>query len=352
MTYIRDAEDVASVRLRALAFIKKDQGEEDALPLQLMNPDRPDRTVFSSAYAALALSFDESPEAQAIRQKLVRYILQEREWPALWRYWGRKSLIPCDLDDLTLCPFVLEKHGINLPRTDWLLYLHRRREGQFYAWMMHGNVWSWNPMYWLLILRNFTPARLHFRYFGLWKTAGASNPFQYHVISNVHIVQYLGDTPRSAAAINWIMDTVREGREVEHEIYYRDPEFLYLGIGRAYVAGVKRFADIRDVLFARIRERIGADGQIGRNAFTTAAAVAALLHMEYMGPEVHNGISWLCQAQDAEGAWPAAGLDYAAAPPAETCWGSRALTTSVGVEALALYEGKLRSRITPDEVNA
>lgn len=341
MNAIPDNEEVRRARLRALAFIKKDQGAEDALPLQLMNPDRTDRTVFSSAYAALALSFDESPESLAIRHKLVRYIAQEREWPALWRYWGKKSLVPYDLDDSTLCPFVLEKHGINYSRTDWLLYLHRRREGQFYAWMMHGNVWTWNPMYWILILRNFTPARLHFRYFGLWKTSGASNPFQYHVISNVHIVQYLGDTPRSAAAIDWIMDTVRKGREVEHEIYYRDPEFLYLGIGRAYVAGIKRFANIRDVLLLRIRDRIGADGQIGRNAFTTAAAVAAMLHMDYTGPEVDNGMNWLLQAQDDEGAWPAAGLDYAAAPPTETCWGSRSLTTSVGVEALVLYQKRI-----------
>ncbi len=126
MNAIPDNEEVRRARLRALAFIKKDQGAEDALPLQLMNPDRTDRTVFSSAYAALALSFDESPESLAIRHKLVRYIAQEREWPALWRYWGKKSLVPYDLDDSTLCPFVLEKHGINYSRTDWLLYLHRR----------------------------------------------------------------------------------------------------------------------------------------------------------------------------------------------------------------------------------
>ena len=215
--------ELTAARLKALAFIRAEQGDSDHLPIQLFNPNRPDRTTFSSSYAALALSADSGRESLAIRRKLVTFIRSRRDWPGLWRDFGQQSLIPADLDNSALGQIVLTMHGVSCWRTDWLFYLHRHREGMFYAWMMPGNVVTLNPLYWLLALRDLTPARLHFRYFGYWKTSGKSHPRQYHIISNTHIIHYLGDTPKSSAAIDWIVDTVHTGREFERERYYRDP---------------------------------------------------------------------------------------------------------------------------------
>ncbi len=335
--------ELAAVRLKALAFISAELGNSDNLPIQLFNPDRPDRTVFASSYAALALAADPSAESLAIRRKLVAFIRSEREWPGLWRYWGKRSLIPCDLDDSSLGQIVLTAHGVRCWRTDWLLYLHRCREGMFHAWMMPGNVATLNPFYWLIALRDLTPARLHFRFFGLWKTAGKSHLYQYHVISNAHIVHYLGDTPRSAAAIDWIIDTMRSGREFEREIYYRDPEFLYLAIGRAFSGGIARFGPLVDVVERRVGERASATACVGESAFTTAAACAALLHLGRCGKVVKAAMNWLVSAQAEDGGWPAAPLDHDGPPPSRTYWGSRALTTAVVVEAIALYESWRRS---------
>ena len=330
--------ELTAARLKALAFIRAEQGDSDHLPIQLFNPNRPDRTTFSSSYAALALSADSGRESLAIRRKLVTFIRSRRDWPGLWRDFGQQSLIPADLDNSALGQIVLTMHGVSCWRTDWLFYLHRHREGMFYAWMMPGNVVTLNPLYWLLALRDLTPARLHFRYFGYWKTSGKSHPRQYHIISNTHIIHYLGDTPKSSAAIDWIVDTVNTGREFEREIYYRDPEFFYLAIGRAYKAGITRFGQLGDIIERRIAERSSAEGCIGQSAFSTAAACAALLHLGRCGNVVKIAISWLTSTQEEDGGWPAAGLYYDGPPPSNMYWGSRALTTAVVVEALALFE--------------
>jgi hypothetical protein len=334
----QDGSDLSQARLRGLAFFQAEQGDADHCPIQLFHPERPDRTVFASSYAALALSVDPSPQSVEIRRKLVRFIRSQKEWPGLWRYWGRGALVPCDLDDCSLGQIVLRLHGESCLPIDWLLALHQRPEGMFLAWMIPGNVSTWNPGYWLLCLREFTPRRLHFRHFGLWKTAGKSHAQQYHVISNTHIVHYLGDTPQSARAIEWIIDTVQRGREFDRELYYRDPEFLYLGMGRAFRAGLTRFGALAEVIEQRLAKRTTPEGRIGESAFTTAAACAALLHLGRRSPLVDAGVRWLVSTQAKDGGWPGSPLDYDGPPPSITGWGSRALTTAVVVEALALQE--------------
>ena len=341
---------LAEAKSRALAFFRAEQGDQDYCPIQLFHPDRPTRTVFSTSYAALALSADPSPESVAIRKRLVAFLQSQREWPGLWRYWGLQSLVPCDLDDCSLGQIVLRLHQVPCLRIDWLVALHRLPAGMFLAWMMPGNVWTLNPLYWLLCLRELTPKRLYFRFWGPWKQAGKSHLRQYHVISNAHIVHNLGETPVSAPAIDWIVDTVRQGVEFEREIYYRDPEFLYLAIGRAFTGGITRFGSLAGLIAERIERRATAAGQVGASAFTTAAACAALLHLGICGPLVERGIGWLLSQQAADGGWPGSPLDYDGPPPSITGWGSRALTTAVVVEALALYESGRRDMSAPAPV--
>lgn len=229
-------------------------------------------------------------------------------------------------------------HGVPCWRTDWLFYLHRRRDGIFYAWMIPGNIATLNPFYWLLCLRDLTPARLHFRFFGLYGTNGAAHPRQFHLFSNTHIVHYLGDTPKSAPAIDWIIDTVITEKEFEREFWYRDPEILYLAIARAYSAGIARFGPLAEKVAQRIAERCFEDGRIGETTLSTAAACSALLHLGRCGEIVEAAMTWLLSTQAEDGGWPAARMDFAAAPPVQTYWGSRALTTALVVEALALFE--------------
>ncbi len=341
---------LAEAKSRALAFFRAEQGDHDHCPIQLFHPDRPTRTVFSTSYAALALSADPSPESVAIRRRLVTFLQSQREWPGLWRNWGPKSLVPCDLDDCSLGQIVLRLHGVACRRIDWLVALHRLPEGMFLAWLMPGNVRTLHPLYWLLALRECTPRRLHFRFLGYWKQSGKSHQRQYHVISNAHIVHYLGETPVSARAIDWIIDTVVQGRELEREIYFRDPEFLYLAIGRAHHAGITRFGPLAGLIAERIKLRATTEGRLGESAFTTAAACAALLHLGVCGPLVERGIGWLLSQQAADGGWPGSPLEYDGPPPSIRGWGSRALTTAVVVEALALHESGRRDMSAPGPV--
>lgn len=69
----------AAARIRALAFFRTAQGDQDHCPIQLFHPERPDRTVFATSYAALALSADPSPESVAIRRRLVAFLRSQRE---------------------------------------------------------------------------------------------------------------------------------------------------------------------------------------------------------------------------------------------------------------------------------
>lgn len=338
-----DKATLQSARSRALSFIKAEQGDHLALPIRLFNPDRPDRTVFSSAYAAMALSVDECAESLAIRRRLIQHLVAERERFGTWRYWGKRSPIPCDLDDCSLCSSVLRLHGVASPSIEWLLKLHRLPGGMFLAWFMPGNVFTLHPLYWLAALPNLTPRRLWFRFMGPWRQTAKSHRRQFHVISNAHILLYLGDTEATSAAVDWVIQSVIAGEEDLREIYYRDPEFLYLAIGRAFRCGLSRFQSLGPLIACQARQRTDAAGMIGSSAFTTAAAVASLLHLHSADPSIHKNVAWLLANQNPDGSWPASPLDYDGAPPSTTGWGSRSLTSSVAIEALALYEKYLES---------
>lgn len=347
MKQLREPRIIQESRQAALAYITAQIGADTALPIRVINPDRPDRTIFSSAYAALSLSVDQSEASLMIRGRLIRHLLAEREWFGTWRYWGKRSPIPCDLDDCSLSSTVLRIHGVATPDIGWLLALHRLPGGMFHAWLMPGNISTLSFRYWLAAARNLTPKRVAFRFFGPWQSSGKSHRLQYHPISNAHIIGYLGESPVTAAAIDWIIEIISSGMEEQREIYYRDREFLYLALGRAYSNGVKRFACVSPVILERVKERVDHYGSIGQSAFVTAAAIAALLHLGVEDDCVGLGVAWLIDQQSADGSWPAQQLDYDGAPPSVTGWGSCCLTTSVVVEALAQYESRLSGGAKP-----
>lgn len=109
-------------------------------PQELAGARRPTRNVFATSCAAQLLSAAQSPELVDIGYRLVAFLRSQRAWPGLWRYWGRKSLVPYDLDDSSLGQIVLRLHGVVRRRIDWLLALNRLPDGKFLAWMMPGNI--------------------------------------------------------------------------------------------------------------------------------------------------------------------------------------------------------------------
>lgn len=327
-----DKTILQSARSRALSFIKAEQGDDVALPIRVFNPDRSDRKVFFSAYAAMALSVEESAESLAIRRRLIQHLVAEREWFGTWRSWGKRHPVPCDLDVCSLCSSVLRLHGVASPSIEWLLKLHRLPGGMFLAWFMPGNVFTLHPLYWLAVLPSLTPRRLWFRFMGHWQ--GNCHRSHFNIVSNIHIQHYLGETRATSTAVDWMIRSVIAGEE---DLYFRSMEVLYLSIGRARRAGLDRFQSLAALIAHRVRQRTDAEGMVGGSALSTAAAVAALLYLGSTDPVIHQSVTWLLASQNADGSWPASPLYYAL-PTSTTGWGSRSLTSSVVIEALALYE--------------
>jgi len=327
---------------RARRFLVSAQRATGELPVERTAYDdsgkersvEPDSSPFLTAFAVLGLCADDSREAHEVRARAVTFVESQREWPGVWRFWGRGMTVsvPPDLDTTSVCQTLLAREGRASRSIAWLYRRSRDRTGRFRTWLTPGNIRTLHPVYWLLMLRELHPSRLIL----VWRTTSAHRRDR-DVVVNANVVTFLGDGATTDGAIRWIIETVQSGEEETRDKWYHDREVLYLAIGRAYAGGVRRFDLVSDLISRRVAERTSPEGDIAGSALRTAMGAAAMLHLGLPRTTVERAIAWLVDAQDADGGWPSAPLHYGG-PGRARSWGARAVTTALVVEAIALYE--------------
>jgi hypothetical protein len=332
-----DRDDVRMALVRGLAFLEKaqlDSGEfrvVTSLRRDMAGDCDPDPSIFPTALVAHCLSF--TPEANAMRDRALAFLLAQRDRHGLWRHWTKDHpffcQLPPDMDDTCCVSAALAATGSTEIADPVLLQANRDAEGMFLTWIMPRARWTGHPH-----MRVTLPQLRHLvtLWFFFKKTSAAPGDVDAGV--NANCLHYLGDFPGYERVVARLVDILRRDGETDADKWYENPFVLWYFFARALG---ERSAEARDLLLAKL------DAAAPVSALEFALSIAAL---RYCGTTPPGGlIDGLLAGQSADGSWPRAPVYFggrerrrdgslAPAHPDTPHWGSEELTTGFCIEAL------------------
>lgn len=329
-------QEQVALGLEALVRLQLPTGEipSFASPLDQGEPVWvPDQLNFITALAATALADVDHPHARGIVDRAVRFLLEEREGPGLWRYWSRSSpqvdFTPPDADDTACCSLAVHTRGHATPGNVAILEATRAEDGRFHTWLLPppGRL---GPRTWWALRDERRKATVAMRA-ELWATTEAE-PFDIDAVVNANVCRYLGPSPLTGPAADWVASVVREGTS-SGDRWHRSRFALWAAAADGGRRKIPQLAELGPVITGHIADAAGADGSVG-TSYETGLALAALVSCD--GPQdlrahVARG---LAARQGADGTWPR-DICYHGGPREVFAWASEALTTAVAVGALA-----------------
>jgi hypothetical protein len=161
---------------------------------------------------------------------------------------------------------------------------------------------------------------------------------------NANAVWYLGERPETAAAIRWLCRVAEDRTERENQVFYPEPMHFAYAVSRAAAEGVTTLRTVGAALVRRVEESAPAGEWTGSDLGAAQALCTLVRSGARAHPLVDALASHLVGAQSADGSWFAAPAwsarlsDVVRGIPdqPQLHWGSRAMTTAVALEALAL----------------
>ena len=260
---------------------------------------------FSAALGVMALAVCDDPRAEAIRRRTRAFVVGAMAFPGRWRYWRH---LPCDLDSLSVCSLAVAEH----------------------PWVLFG-----------MNLRMLAAARDERGRFLTWAQApppGFANAAD--GVVNANALAYLATHGRHAPgerAAAWLVDVVEKDAAEAASHFYPSPIDLYAAMARARQHGVPAFAPADGLLARRTLALRRADGSYG-DALRTARALTALAVLDALPKEdaLARSVTWLLDAQRADGGWPSCVQWRGPPPPQPPTQGFRCdpLDAACCVEAL------------------
>jgi len=244
-----------------------------------------------------------------IARKATNYLLNEKEGEGFWRFFGKETYLPLDLDSTCCALSALFVHNIEL---DYLtiakdLLNYRNKENIFYTWILD------------CCLSNLDRVQ--------------KNDFDWVVNANVLFFFSLIKMP-----IPETEDFIRKiviGKTFDSgSIYYYSPYSFIYCLSRAHEdGGAFNLRPISTDITKYLVDKENFKGRWG-NTLENAMATISLINYRYKGNILDGAINNLLQVQRTDGGWPncafftsMSGLFY----------GSRELTTAISIEALYKY---------------
>ena len=279
------------------------------------------RTPFTASQVLHSLTVVDGRElARGIRRRAEAYLLFHREAPGVWRYYGKDDAyyaevaarfqhpkLPPDVDDTAQAWAALSEQGHRMtPEAIAALRATRTADGLFATWIARPEDVSW-------MAARERDADLVVNLNALFALARAGQPL--------------------AEVCDAVVAATRRGPARDGTVWYRGPLVYAYALTRAYADGpagclAGAAADVRRDVLARQRP----DGSFGDD-LETAAGTLALLNTGGTGPEAERGIQALLARQAADGGWAMAELYRGGI----FRYGSRELTTAIGLEAVGKY---------------
>lgn len=279
--------------------------------------------IFDTAFILHTLNLVDDEHTKEIvnemRTKAVDFLLDNKEPHGVWRFYGKNSTIPPDIDCTSLAFASLVESGVNISNEslDYMLN-YRTPEGVFYVWI--------DPDEWPKV----DPC----------VNANALYAYSLREKTQNGVIGYLNDIAENASFLNG-------------SAYYPSPYvFTYL-FTKAYSDGkVNELKPSLSKIKEYLLETQNPDGGWG-NDLNTALATTSLINLGFKGEHLERAIGHILINQDKNGSWDIYGLYIAPGDSLNPIiyFGSRELTTSFSLEALIKYKNNIlkKDNIIEDE---
>lgn len=316
--YCLPHRDVDTAIGKAISFLKESQLPSGEFQTYVsLSHDMADKIylpqVFSSAIVLHSLSFVESDsEINEMRNKTAVYILANKEEPGVWRFYGKYSSMPPDLDDTSVAFASLKETGISVEESGLEYALnYRNQEGLFYTWMNEEKWMNESDPFYLLYKNN-----------------------DIDPVVNANMLYGLSLAGEQAPEVSDYLNSYIENNSfTEATMYYHIPYIQLYTFSRAYADGHAKDLElsmpvIRNYLLNTQRP----DGSWG-NEINTSMAAISLMNSGYKGKALDRAITYILNTQRSDGSWPEIGVQSLT-----FYYGSEEFTTAFSLEALSKYD--------------
>ncbi|MCB2377811.1 hypothetical protein LGH70_09475 [Hymenobacter sp. BT635] len=298
-----------------------------------------DSSVFpSSLIAHSLLHLPEVPLVDEIVTRAAEFLRGQMNRGGVWNHFTNyhrlRYLCPLDIDDTSCVSALLRARGIAcpVPTNIPLILANRNDEGLFYSWFLLRFRFVKNRTFWRITLPELLrPVQSLLFWYGVEASRNDIDG-----VVNANALFYLGDIPETQPVIDFLLRIIRENKEADCDLWYRDPFFVYYFFTRNYYVGITKLEPLRQPIIDRILAQAKPDGRLGETLADTAWAVCSLLNLRAAPPELEAAVRYILQAQFAHGSWPR-WLLYYGGPKLLLGWGSEEMTTGFCLEALARY---------------
>ncbi len=267
------------------------------------------KSIFFTTFVLHSLSQLKNFPLNETVQNATKFLLNEKEGEGFWRFFGKGTHLPLDLDDTCCVLSALFENNVELEyRTIANCLLnYRDNKGRFYTW----------------ILDRYTPKAC----------GGFENDVDWVV--NANILFFFSLIKMSIPeVVDYLCCVVNEEVFKDGSIYYYSPFSFTYCLSRAYTdGGAVGLKPILEKIKNYLLNKRNVVSEWGNN-LENAMATVSLINCGYKGVEVEKAIDNLLKAQRPDGGWPNSAF-FAGVP--ELFYGSRELTTAIAVEALWKY---------------
>lgn len=274
------------------------------------------KSPFFTALILHSLShLNKSEDLNGITRKATNFLLQERDDTGYWRFFGKESGIPPDLDDTCCALSALYIYGVELDfeTISESLLRYRDNKGIFNTWVLD-----------------------------LYSADGKDNYVNYIdwvVNANILFFYSLLKTPLPEI-VDYLCHIIKERMFIDGSKYYNSPfSFLYC-VTRIYAySNTKDFQSIKTILKGYLLNTQNNNGGWG-NSLEDAMATVSLINLGVKGKSLEKAINNLLSLQESDGGWPIAPFSLYIYPKEKEFYGSRELNTVIALEALRKYYTK------------
>lgn len=323
---------------RAVAFLQERQlpnGEFRTLAAvdELLTVEvQPDSAHFITALVLHAIGSCADPRVPLLIARGLEFLCSEMEGGGMWRYWSAQhelyACLPPDLDDTCCISCLLKKYSRPLPAHNALILGNRDARGVFYTWLAVRPDGRARPVSKRVRaqIRKVSDPDVEL----VLSLSGTLDNIDCGV--NANVLLYLGETPATRAAVDYLVETVKDDLVQARSTFYLHPHSFYYLLSRAYASGVSSLEQTKAAIVERVQLLALDDGSFG-SPLLTALAACTLLNFSDTGSTLGRAVKALVRAQNQDGSWARHAMFLGPAP----YYGSEELTTAIGIEALARY---------------
>lgn len=303
----------------------------------------PESSIFPTALIGNnLLPMRENPKVTKILNNATKFLVSQRGSGITWNHFTYshrlRDICPQDVDDTSCVSKFLEDVGHDFPstRNKKLISDNKRSDGLIYTWFAFRLKPNKNKYYWYLA---FLELKKPFKSWAFWHRFECSR-YDVDAVVNANVLYYLGEKQETKPIISFLIQIIKENKEVGCDKWYQNPFTVYYFISRNYASGIKNFDKIRPLIIERTLNRLQPNGRIGESSLDTALGLTTLLNLNCDNDELINkAIEYLLLEQNENGSWNRR-IFYYGGPKKVTGFGSEELTTSFCLESLKIYCNK------------